>query len=347
VLEMITTGPGVPENQPADFRLSRTGRYVAFSARAGMDENFPGFQQSYANNQVYIWDRNIKKARLISKTAAGNPGNGDSRYVNLSGDGRYLTFTSQANDLVPVDPNLGPDVFLADLKLNTLTLISSNPGNGSSSGQFSVISDDGHTVGFQSSNGLLLPGDGNNALDVFLFSDFLPNPSHINNNPVAVNDSFERIQTQGLRIGAAAFLANDYDIDTDQLSLFAVAPLSANGSVSLVGGNIIYTPAANFTGADSFSYTITDGRGGFSTATATIGIRAATAENSGIIESLGSGTFRVSFFGIPGRTYTIQFRETLPAAWANLTTATANPLGVYAITNTPPGAQGYYRSRFP
>jgi protein TonB len=42
---------------------------------------------------------------------------------------------------------------------------------------------------------------------------------------------------------------------------------ATNGSVSLVDGNAVFTPTANYSGQASFTYTISDGNGGTSTAT--------------------------------------------------------------------------------
>jgi hypothetical protein len=50
----------------------------------------------------------------------------------------------------------------------------------------------------------------------------------------------------------------------------------ANGSVAITnsGANVSYTPNANFNGADSFTYTISDGNGGTDTASVSITVTA-------------------------------------------------------------------------
>ena len=45
---------------------------------------------------------------------------------------------------------------------------------------------------------------------------------------------------------------------------------ATNGSVALVGGNVVFTPAANYNGPASFTYTISDGHGGTDTATVSL-----------------------------------------------------------------------------
>ncbi|MFO0796528.1 MAG: tandem-95 repeat protein [Gemmataceae bacterium] len=55
----------------------------------------------------------------------------------------------------------------------------------------------------------------------------------------------------------------------EMLTVVSFTP-AAHGSVTLVGGQLRYTPAPNYFGADSFTYTISDGNGGTATATVTV-----------------------------------------------------------------------------
>ena len=64
-------------------------------------------------------------------------------------------------------------------------------------------------------------------------------------------------------------LANDTDADSDPLTITAVTQ-GAHGSVVNNGTNVSYTPAAAFSGTDSFTYTISDGRSGTDTATVNV-----------------------------------------------------------------------------
>lgn len=89
--------------------------------------------------------------------------------------------------------------------------------------------------------------------------------------PVAVADTAETDVGDPVVIDV---LANDSDPDGDPLSLDSIATGPANGTVALSGGgdSYTYTPDAGFTGTDTFSYTMTDGNGGFATAEVTITI---------------------------------------------------------------------------
>ena len=65
-------------------------------------------------------------------------------------------------------------------------------------------------------------------------------------------------------------LANDSDEDGDSL---AISTASADiGSVSVVGNQIQYTPAANTNGLATITYTVSDNNGGTNTATVAVTI---------------------------------------------------------------------------
>jgi outer membrane protein OmpA-like peptidoglycan-associated protein len=64
-------------------------------------------------------------------------------------------------------------------------------------------------------------------------------------------------------------LANDSDADGDVLTIVSVGAPSS-GQASTDGERIVYTPASDFSGSDSFSYTVEDGFGGSATATVTV-----------------------------------------------------------------------------
>ncbi|MEM7132187.1 MAG: Ig-like domain-containing protein, partial [Chloroflexota bacterium] len=91
-----------------------------------------------------------------------------------------------------------------------------------------------------------------------------------NRLPVANDDSASTANTQVLQ--GSSVLANDSDPDGDELTIDTV-PVSAPSHGTLVinpDGTFRYTPNASFIGDDSFTYQISDGRGGSATAEVTI-----------------------------------------------------------------------------
>ncbi len=83
----------------------------------------------------------------------------------------------------------------------------------------------------------------------------------VNDAPVANPDAASVTAGGTLSIPVATLLANDSDVDGDPLTITAVA-MGANphGVVLLSGGVVTYTPNAGYTGADSFTYYVTDGK---------------------------------------------------------------------------------------
>src|SRR5262249_57540872 len=73
----------------------------------------------------------------------------------------------------------------------------------------------------------------------------------------------------GVRMRVATVVGNDTDVDGDNLTITSVQG-ATHGTVSLSGSNVIFTPAADYNGAASFTYTVSDGHGGSSTATVNV-----------------------------------------------------------------------------
>jgi large repetitive protein len=91
-----------------------------------------------------------------------------------------------------------------------------------------------------------------------------------NRPPVAVDDV---ATTDEDTPRVLALLGNDTDADGDPLAL-AVATQPRNGTVTCSGTRCTYTPAPGYSGPDSFTYTVSDGRGGQDTGTVTLTVRA-------------------------------------------------------------------------
>lgn len=94
--------------------------------------------------------------------------------------------------------------------------------------------------------------------------NFVLNGQANTNLPPVAHDDLIRLRP-GTSI-AIAVLANDSDPNGDPLEVTEVGP-GQHGSVVLnSNGSLTYTPAAGFSGIDSFTYTISDGRGGTASA---------------------------------------------------------------------------------
>ncbi|TNF68313.1 MAG: tandem-95 repeat protein, partial [Gammaproteobacteria bacterium] len=90
------------------------------------------------------------------------------------------------------------------------------------------------------------------------------NVGDINDAPVIVDDNVLSDEDLVITINP---LANDFDVDGDPLTISNVTH-GEHGVVTINPDNTInYQPDANYNGSDSFSYTVSDGNGGISTAT--------------------------------------------------------------------------------
>lgn len=146
--------------------VSADGRFVTFDSTASNlvsgDNN--GVQD------VFLRDLKTGSTQRVSLGGAGNEGNGGSSVLALSNNGRFVTFLSEASNLVAGDTNGVADIFVRDLKKAQTQRIFVNsadeqgyPANDSFS-----ISTNGRFVAFVSRASNLVDGDTNGVIDVFV-----------------------------------------------------------------------------------------------------------------------------------------------------------------------------------
>jgi hypothetical protein len=98
--------------------------------------------------------------------------------------------------------------------------------------------------------------------------------SAVNDSPVAVNDSFSVYKNQLLTITQAQIVGNDTDVEGHTITIFSVGAPTNGTAVKLANGSVEYQPFGEFTGTDSFEYTIEDSGGGaFGSGRVTITVR--------------------------------------------------------------------------
>lgn len=172
---------GGGSNGPSRYAsVSDDGLSVAFSSQAS------DLVQNDANNRtdVFIHDLASGTTLLLSRNAAGNSGDADSYTPEMSGNGRFVIFTSAATDLVPSDTNGKKDVFRYDRDPDrnginddtsflptVIESISSGGAQGSDdSGVFRRpdISTNGLKTVFSSAAVDLVADDSNSTRDIFL-----------------------------------------------------------------------------------------------------------------------------------------------------------------------------------
>jgi Tol biopolymer transport system component len=144
-----------------DPRISADGRFVAFASSADLlrtgqagdaSASRAGPPEKPELYRVFVRDVRRQVTRCVSEPAGGGAPDGSSGSPAISGDGRYVAFTSDATNLVPRDRNGSGDVFLHDAGTGQLTLVSRTSMGGSANGHSAApaLSADGRIVAFQS-----------------------------------------------------------------------------------------------------------------------------------------------------------------------------------------------------
>jgi len=146
--------------------ISANGRFVVFDSSAS------NLVAGDGNGEidVFIRDLELGTTRLLSVRTNGNQGNGASYDPSISGNGRFVVFTSESSNLVGSDTNGHRDVFLRDRQQGTTVRVSvkSSEGQGNGDSQDTAISADGSSIVFLSSATNLVASDTNAATDVFV-----------------------------------------------------------------------------------------------------------------------------------------------------------------------------------
>jgi PKD repeat protein len=148
--------------------ISRDARFVVFESAA------TNLVSGDTNNQVDIFlrDRETDETIRMNLASDGSQANGGSCCATISSDGRLVTFTSEADNLVAGDTNGVADVFLHDRVAETTVRISRpSPGEEADAGSGAAAMDaDGSFIAFESSATNLVPDDDNQRSDVFATS---------------------------------------------------------------------------------------------------------------------------------------------------------------------------------
>ena len=94
----------------------------------------------------------------------------------------------------------------------------------------------------------------------------------VNDAPVAVADSATTRKNHSVNISVRA---NDQDVDGDVLTVVTVSQGTRGGWVTINSGGtgVTFKPRFNFTGVDTFTYQVSDGKGGTATATVAVTVR--------------------------------------------------------------------------
>ncbi|MFM2602284.1 tandem-95 repeat protein [Vibrio diabolicus] len=101
----------------------------------------------------------------------------------------------------------------------------------------------------------------------------------VNDAPIATNDAIQTDEDSQVVIDV---LANDSDIEGDDLSITSASVSEEQGIVEIVDGKLVFTPAENFNGDAEITYTITDG---VLTDQATVNVTVNAVNDAPVVES--------------------------------------------------------------
>ena len=150
--------------------ISADGRFVAFASSSPLVAG-----DTNGEVDIFVKDLHTGSVTRVSTDSTGGEANGRSQTAGhiISADGRHVVFFSEATNLVANDTNGEGDLFVKDLETGTTSRVSTDASGNQITGGFfdagsASISADGQFVSFSSSSADLVPGDTNNAGDVFV-----------------------------------------------------------------------------------------------------------------------------------------------------------------------------------
>ncbi len=197
--------------------ISADGRYVAFHSSA---TNLVSGDTNGLSD-VFVHDRQTSQTTRVSVDSSGVQGGSDAYNPSISTDGRYVTFESEATNLVSGDTNGLNDIFVRDRQTNQTIRVSvdSSGIQGDNNSHSASISADGHYVVFYSYASNLVSGDTNSSSDIFVRDLQTNQTSRVSVNSSGVegdSDSFApSISADGRYVAFHSFASNLVSGDTN------------------------------------------------------------------------------------------------------------------------------------
>lgn len=169
----------------------------------------------------------------------------------------------------------------------------------------------------------------------------------LNEAPSLAPDYFVARPGRPLKVLKSTLLENDFDAEAAPLQFVSISATSVNGvPLSIVGSWVLYDAGPNNRAADSFTYVVTDGIDE-STGIVTLANSEIEGVTFNIVLTAQGSDNLLRVFGIPGRSYQIQYTGSLssPITWTNLgAPATAPANGLIQLTDASAPATRFYRA---
>jgi Tol biopolymer transport system component len=224
--------------QPA---LSADGRFLVFHSQA---TNLVYGDENDASD-VFFFTLPAGPLERVSVTSDGEEGDAASNYPAVSGDGRYIAFSSYAENLADGELFNNLDVYVRDRWTGTTERASVDSAGQEPNGVSvsPALSADGRFVAFDSSASNLVEGDTNGRIDVFLRDRIPPTTLEANYNLGMPGSFFTITGTNFLRNEVVTIAANGQELgtmttDEDGNFVFTLATAGADPGYYLIAASV-------------------------------------------------------------------------------------------------------------
>lgn len=186
ILVSKPVGGGASNGDSGKATISWDGRYIAFHSEA------TNLVPNDTNQKldVFVYDRVTGELEMVSVSSTGAQGNEDSKEPAICDGGRFVSFTSEAANLVSVPHNGERQVYVHDRVTGTTFLATGSDtfmGNGRA--HRSTLSADCSTVGFATEASNMIVGDTNGYRDLFVGD--LVIPANLTTSKITATGGFE------------------------------------------------------------------------------------------------------------------------------------------------------------
>jgi Tol biopolymer transport system component len=142
--------------------ISADGRFVAYA--------YEYLEEEEVFCEIYVYDRQTGDTTLVSEIDGELPYEADR--PSISGDGRFVAFQAILEVITDETSNFFTDIYVHDILMNKTTLVTRGvDGDPDEESEKPAFSADGHFVTFHSYDDLLLPGDSDGAIDVYVYEN--------------------------------------------------------------------------------------------------------------------------------------------------------------------------------
>jgi Tol biopolymer transport system component len=200
--------------------LSGDGRYLVFESDA--NNLVPG--DTNGAKDIFVRDRLLgttERVSVDSNELQSNAVDFWAPVLAISADGRFVTFTTDATNLVAGDTNGVFDVFIRDRQLGTTERVSvdSNGVQANGVNHESSLSRDGRYIAFRSYASNLVPGDTNGHSDIFVRDQLAGTTERVsvgtNGNEADSNNQNAAISADGRYVAFTSYATTLVTTDTN------------------------------------------------------------------------------------------------------------------------------------